>query len=67
MVGVLDQPRLLTAEIGKGCYHCVWGIPIDEIRSRAGVVKLCLECVLLCFPGKSVTWWEVRHIPMRED
>ena len=49
------------AAIGQGCFHCEVGIPIEEVRSKAGRVKICLECCLLWFPGRSVAWWEARH------
>lgn len=50
------------AAMGRGCHHCVVGVPVEHIESRRGkVLALCLECVLLWFPGRTVTWWEARH------
>jgi len=58
--------RIVAAE-GYGCDHCEVGRPIERIKTRAGhVVKLCLECVRLWFPGRSVDWWEERHAPFRD-
>ena len=51
------------AVVGRGCDHCENGKPIERIKSRAGLVELCLECVLLWFPGRKVAWWEERHAP----
>ncbi|MFH1486623.1 MAG: hypothetical protein ABIH46_11175 [Chloroflexota bacterium] len=55
--------RYLAAE-GRGCCHCEVGVPVERIESRRGtVLALCLECVRLWFPGKTVEWWEARHAP----
>ena len=49
---------------GRGCDHCPVGRPIEYIKTRGGrVIKLCLECVLRWFPGRTVAWWEERHAP----
>lgn len=56
----------LVAEFGRGCWHCEVGVPVERIESRRGVIALCLECVLLWFPGKTVEWWEARHRPFRD-
>lgn len=57
---------MLSAEEGCGCAHCLVGRPIEKVNSRYGLVELCLECVLLWFPGRSVAWWEERHAPYRD-
>ena len=55
---------LLDAAEGRGCSHCETGYAIEEVRSPAGTVHLCLECVMRWFPGKDVAWWEARHAPL---
>ena len=57
---------MLEAAFGRGCQHCETGVPVEKIKSRAGFIRLCLECVLLWFPRKSVSWWEARHAPMAD-
>ena len=57
---------VLDAAFGRGCTHCEVGHPVEEIKSRAGHIHLCLECVLWWFPGKSVAWWEERHAPFAD-
>lgn len=47
----------IEANFGKGCWHCETGRPIEYIDR----IALCLECVMLWFPGRSVEWWEARH------
>ena len=55
---------MLDATEGHGCHHCEVGVPVERIESRRGkVIALCLECVLLWFPGKTVEWWEACHTP----
>ena len=49
------------AAFGRGCWHCETGIPVEEVRAAAGIIVLCLECVMLWFPGRRVDWWEQRH------
>ena len=56
--------KLKTA-IGNGCAHCEVGRPIERIEVGRGrrklVIELCLECVMVWFPDKTVDWWEARH------
>jgi len=47
--------------VGHGCDHCEMGKPITEVWSRAGTVRLCLECTMLWFPGRDGQWFEERH------
>lgn len=51
--------------IGQGCSHCEDGHPIEQIQVGRGerkvVINLCLDCVMLWFPDKTVEWWEARH------
>lgn len=54
---MIDSPH------GNGCDHCIPGRPIEKVRSRGHIIKLCLECVLGWFPGYGVAWWEERHAP----
>ncbi len=61
-VATLAVPMRSVAS-GLGCNHCEVGRPIERIKSRAGLIKLCLECVLLWFPGRAAGWWEERHAP----
>ena len=53
----------MQAPLGRGCQHCEPGVPVEKVKSRAGFIHLCLECVLLWFPGRAVDWWEARHAP----
>ena len=52
--------------IGNGCHHCERGIPIDYFKTKAGVLALCLGCVMAWFPNKDVAWWEAQHAPYRD-
>ena len=38
---------------GRGCDHCETGVPVESIKSRMSLVKLCLEYVMLWFPGRA--------------
>ncbi|KKL24972.1 hypothetical protein LCGC14_2409970 [marine sediment metagenome] len=57
---------MLEAATGRGCQHCEPGVPVEKIKSRAGLIHICLECVRLWFPRKSVDWWEERHAPFAD-
>lgn len=61
---------MLRAVVGKGCEHCEVGVPIEKIQLGRGkrkvVFELCLECVMLWFPDKTVEWWEARHAPFKD-
>ena len=61
---------MLRAVVGKGCAHCEIGHPIEKIQLGRGksklVIELCLECVMLWFPDKTVDWWEARHAPFKD-
>lgn len=57
---------MLDATVGRGCDHCETGVPVEKIKSRLGVVELCLECVMLWFPGRTVAWWEGHHVPFSD-
>lgn len=56
----------MDAAFGRGCTHCELGVPVEKINSWAGFINLCLECVLLWFPGRAVDWWEAHHAPFRD-
>ena len=51
----------MQARKGRGCAHCEEGHPIYRVRSPAGSFRLCLECVLLWFPGRGGDWFEEHH------
>ncbi len=58
---------MLDAREGQGCDHCEVGVPIEYVQMPSGqVVQLCLECVMLWFPGWTVADWEARHAPYRD-
>lgn len=61
---------MLDAVIGNGCTHCEPGHPVETIQVGRGkhkvIITLCLECVMLWFPGKTVAWWEARHAPFKD-
>lgn len=61
---------ILDAAIGRGCTHCEVGYPVEKIQVGRGkrkvVINLCLECVMLWYPDKTVDWWEARHAPFRD-
>ncbi len=58
--------RTLEELRGNGCRYCEPGHPITTVHSPAGVVKLCLECTMIWFPGRSIKWWEERHTPLKD-
>ncbi len=58
----------IRAARGRGCAHCERGQPIEDIETAGRRIKfsLCLECVLVWFPGKDVAWWEDHHAPFAD-
>ena len=55
--------RTLEQLKGNGCRYCEPGHPVTTIYSPVGNVKLCLECTMIWFPGRSIEWWESKHTP----
>ncbi len=57
----------LDAKYGRGCQHCEVGVDIEEIETKdCARVRLCVECVLVWFEGKDITWWEANHALFRD-
>ena len=51
---------MLDAREGRGCSHCERGVPMAWFGRGGHVVRLCMGCLLECFPGKSAAWLEER-------
>ncbi len=61
------ERSVLDAKFGRGCQHCEVGLNIEEVETKDGArVRLCVECVLLWFEGKDITWWEDNHALFRD-
>ena len=54
--------------VGKGCWFCETGIPIEQVQTKRGgrKIALCLECVMRWFPTWTVEQWELRHAPFAD-
>lgn len=45
----------------RGCSHCELGTPMAYFQRRyGGVIRLCIDCLMQWFPGKTAEWLEER-------
>lgn len=48
------------------CDRCASPNVMVKVEAKAGLVELCLSCLLTWYPGRDAAWLEERQLPFRD-